>query len=554
MSLYDVLGVSPTASADEIKRAYRRQAMKWHPDRNPDNRSEAEIRFKEIGHAYSVLSDPITRRAYDEAAFEGKDAFEARGDAFSSDDAFATFLETILDLAFGMALRGADQITIYRALTTDGCPETIAQVVAKRAHAMANRGKDDQSGRDPSASSREAASATGAPPPRPRRPQPPDDKEETRKAGPWARFWARTLDLSVVTPPALILSSSIVTVGGGSNVIFLLAFVVAVLLPFFLDACLVGLFGNSLGKALLGITVLDKDGRKPGFHDTLRRNLYVCGYGYWTGLLPLVSWIPMLLAYRDLRGENGETKWDAALGYEVWRTSGSSWQVVCFAAALCVTLGVVLSVTKQTQKQELKAATPAVTTDWKSPAKDPGTPNPGVRFVPVPPSADAVTTDWKSPAKDPGTPNPGVRFVPVPPSADAVTTDWKSRAKDLRRKLARGELQEIPSQLVSTTLAHGTALPASVAHVLEGEQTWWGERDTALTIFVHINNTTPHTLGGFGIEFSKRDCIEHGPVIRRHILPSANLAPGQQAVFSFRSNEDEITDGCLTIVSAWRNR
>lgn len=357
MTLYEILGVSPTASADEIKRAYRQQAMKWHPDRNPDNRSEAEIRFKEIGHAYSVLSDPITRTAYDEATFEAKDAFQERGDAFTSDDAFATFLETILDLAFGMALRGADQITIYRALTADGCPESIAQAVAKRAHVMANRGNADQTGRDPSASSREAASATGSAPPRPRRPQPPDDKEKPRKAGPGARFWARTLDLLVVTPPALILSSSIVTVGGGSNVMFLLAFVVAVLLPFFLDACLVGLFGNSLGKALLGITVLDKDGRKPGFHDTLKRNLYVCGYGYWTGLLPLVSWIPMLLAYRDLRGEKGETKWDAALGYEVWRTSGSSWQVVGFAAALCVTLGVVLSVSKQTQKQEMKAAT-----------------------------------------------------------------------------------------------------------------------------------------------------------------------------------------------------
>ena len=61
-SLYDILGVSPTASADDIKKAYRLQAMKWHPDRNPGNRAEAELRFKEIGHAYSVLSDPVRRR------------------------------------------------------------------------------------------------------------------------------------------------------------------------------------------------------------------------------------------------------------------------------------------------------------------------------------------------------------------------------------------------------------------------------------------------------------------------------------------------------------
>jgi flagellar FliL protein len=343
-SLYDVLGVSSTASADEIKKAYRRQAMRWHPDRNPDDRVEAERRFKEIGHAYSVLSDPVKRKSYDEAAIGAEAAFQEGSDDFTDDKAFATFLAAMLDLAFEMALRGGDQITIYRALITGGCPESIAQTVAKRAHAMANRGNADHAGHDPSASDGETASGTSSAPPRPQRPQPPDDKEETRKAGPGARFWARTLDLLVVTPPALILSSTIGTVGGGSRVLVLLAFGVAVLLPFFLDACVVGLFGNSLGKALLGITVHHKDGRKPGFHDILKRNLYVCGYGYWTGLIPVVSWIPMLIAHRDLRGKKGETKWDAALGYEVRRGSVNVGQIVGFAVAFCVTLSVVLSV------------------------------------------------------------------------------------------------------------------------------------------------------------------------------------------------------------------
>jgi curved DNA-binding protein CbpA len=48
-SLYEILDVSPMASADDIKKAYRLKAMRWHPDRNPDNRAEAERRFKEIG-------------------------------------------------------------------------------------------------------------------------------------------------------------------------------------------------------------------------------------------------------------------------------------------------------------------------------------------------------------------------------------------------------------------------------------------------------------------------------------------------------------------------
>ena len=52
---YDILGVSKSANANEIKRAYRKIAMKYHPDRNPDNK-EAEKKFKEAAEAYSVLS------------------------------------------------------------------------------------------------------------------------------------------------------------------------------------------------------------------------------------------------------------------------------------------------------------------------------------------------------------------------------------------------------------------------------------------------------------------------------------------------------------------
>ena len=53
---YDLLEVSTTASADEIKKAFRKQAMKYHPDRNPDNK-EAEQKFKQINEAYEVLKD-----------------------------------------------------------------------------------------------------------------------------------------------------------------------------------------------------------------------------------------------------------------------------------------------------------------------------------------------------------------------------------------------------------------------------------------------------------------------------------------------------------------
>ncbi|MEJ2025921.1 MAG: DnaJ domain-containing protein, partial [Limibacillus sp.] len=70
---YDILGVSKDASADELKKAYRKLAMKYHPDRNPDDK-EAETKFKEAGEAYDVLKDEQKRAAYDRfghAAVEG---------------------------------------------------------------------------------------------------------------------------------------------------------------------------------------------------------------------------------------------------------------------------------------------------------------------------------------------------------------------------------------------------------------------------------------------------------------------------------------------------
>ena len=74
---YEVLGVAKTASADEIKKAYRSAAMKWHPDRWVDGtdaeKKTAEEKFKEASEAYSVLSDPDKKAKYDQYGFAGVD-------------------------------------------------------------------------------------------------------------------------------------------------------------------------------------------------------------------------------------------------------------------------------------------------------------------------------------------------------------------------------------------------------------------------------------------------------------------------------------------------
>lgn len=68
---YEILGVSRDASQEEIKRAWRQAALKYHPDRNPNNKEEAERRFKEAAEAYEVLSDPEKRRLYDLYGHQG---------------------------------------------------------------------------------------------------------------------------------------------------------------------------------------------------------------------------------------------------------------------------------------------------------------------------------------------------------------------------------------------------------------------------------------------------------------------------------------------------
>jgi DnaJ-class molecular chaperone len=80
---YDILGVSKSASADEIKKAYRKQALEWHPDRHQEDKEAAEKRFKEINEAYQILSDPNKRSSYDQFGTAGPQGFQGGGNPFA---------------------------------------------------------------------------------------------------------------------------------------------------------------------------------------------------------------------------------------------------------------------------------------------------------------------------------------------------------------------------------------------------------------------------------------------------------------------------------------
>lgn len=81
---YEVLGVRRDASVDEVKKAYRKLALKWHPDKNPGRKEVSEMNFKRLAEAYEVLSNPEKRRIYDQYGKEGLS--QGGGSHFSGPD------------------------------------------------------------------------------------------------------------------------------------------------------------------------------------------------------------------------------------------------------------------------------------------------------------------------------------------------------------------------------------------------------------------------------------------------------------------------------------
>ena len=166
---YEILGVSKTATDDELKKAFRKMAKKYHPDANPDNKKEAEAKFKEVNEAYEVLSDPQKRKMYDQfgtadpnqagfggGPFGGGNGYYSYttsdfGDFGDLGDIFSSFfgggfggqrassrrnngprkgedLNTTLDITFEESFLGVEKvITIARQETCEECSGTGAK-------------------------------------------------------------------------------------------------------------------------------------------------------------------------------------------------------------------------------------------------------------------------------------------------------------------------------------------------------------------------------------------------------------------------------------------
>ena len=135
---YEVLGVGKGASDDEIKKAFRKLAIKYHPDKNPGNK-EAEAKFKEANEAYSVLSDKTKRQRYDQFGHAGVGGagssaggnpfggFDFNGQSFNFDFGGGGFgdLDDILGAMFGGGFRGVRRGRDYRTSTTIDFEEAI---------------------------------------------------------------------------------------------------------------------------------------------------------------------------------------------------------------------------------------------------------------------------------------------------------------------------------------------------------------------------------------------------------------------------------------------
>jgi len=129
-NFYQILSVNQDASNELIKNAYRKLALTWHPDRNP-NKKFSENVFKSITEAFVVLSNADKRRSYD---FNLKNQSEGNSynHFYSSDEAHQVFYNEMMDLALELAFQNHSSSRIQAELELRGCPIHLAKAIAEK--------------------------------------------------------------------------------------------------------------------------------------------------------------------------------------------------------------------------------------------------------------------------------------------------------------------------------------------------------------------------------------------------------------------------------------
>jgi curved DNA-binding protein CbpA len=144
-TIYATLGVQPDATLDEIKRAYRRATMKWHPDRNLGREAEAYAAFQEIREAYAILSDAEQRRVYDEVFAQEMQRWQAEHEAQEAEERAAQrereriaqeHYEKMVAIAMRFADDGHSRDVLFGVLLGRDCEAELAARIADSVWAM----------------------------------------------------------------------------------------------------------------------------------------------------------------------------------------------------------------------------------------------------------------------------------------------------------------------------------------------------------------------------------------------------------------------------------
>jgi len=191
-TLYATLGVESDATLDEIKRAYRRGAMKWHPDRNPGREAEAHAAFQELRDAYAILSDAEQRRVYDDVFAQEMRRWQAEHAEQEAQEQAAQreaqriaqeHYEKMVAMAMRFAGDGHNRDVLFGVLLGQDCEAELAARIAdsvwalqesRRAHAQTADADE------PEMAPEDSAAAA---------PQPEDARRSDRQPGAFESFW-----------------------------------------------------------------------------------------------------------------------------------------------------------------------------------------------------------------------------------------------------------------------------------------------------------------------------------------------------------------------------